>query len=110
MKDRRFALLFSFLKDWRFILGLVASLFVCYLCFAYTDKVIRVVCFLVAVFLAFVAFMFFERFFVRIKHKEFFETTTSGKARFPGSNSACIGWGVIALIGATLFIFLGVRL
>lgn len=108
MKNWRFTTVLALLKDWRFLLGLIASLFVCYLCFAYTDKAIRVVCVLVAVFLGFVSFMFFERLFVRIKHKEFFETTTSGKARFPGSNRACIGLGAIALIGATLFIYLGI--
>jgi len=109
MKNWRLALLFALLKDRRFILGLVASIFICYLCSAYTHTVIRVVCLLIAVFLAFVAFMFFERYFIRKKNKEFFETTTSGKARFPGSNRACIGLGAIALIVATIFIFLGVR-
>lgn len=108
MRNWRLALVLVLLKDWRFLLGLVASLFVCYLCFAYSDKAIRVVCVLVAVFLAFVSFMFFDRLFVRIKHKEFFETTTSGKARFPGSNRACVGIGTIALIGAAVFIYFGI--
>ncbi|MDR3457070.1 MAG: hypothetical protein P4N60_06460 [Verrucomicrobiae bacterium] len=92
------------MKDWPSILCTGLSLLVCYLCFAYTDKVIRGMCLLVAIFFGFLTFCFFER----IKLGDAFLQSHTGKAGFPGSIRACIGCGMFTLLGAAIFIYWGI--
>ncbi len=96
------------MKKSAFLLLLIVTLTVCYLCFTHIDKVIRGVCLLAAAVFGFLSFMFYERIFIRLKNKELFETAT-GKAAFPGSNRNCMIIGTAFLAITLLLIYLGLR-
>jgi hypothetical protein len=94
------------MKDWTFILGIIASLFVCYLCSAHTDVMIRVVCFIAAAFWICFSWMLFAR---TKLGDDWFWSHNTGKAGFPGSVRACIGFGLAAVLIGGVFVFLGIR-
>ena len=74
-------------------------------CIAFQNIVVRVLSFIIALFLAFISFCFFER----IRLGDDFLKSHTGKAGFPGSARACITCGIVTLIGAIFFVYCGVR-
>lgn len=79
------------------ILSLVTAL-VCYLLFAHTDLVIRGVCFLVSIVLAFMAYCFFDH-AVRYRKKWM---RFSGKRATPPKESLVTGLVLLALALASM--------
>jgi hypothetical protein len=67
---------------------LLVTVLVCYLCFAHTGLVIRVVCFLASVLLAIMAFCYFEH---AVVFRDKWKTATSGKRRTPPEQSIVAG-------------------
>jgi hypothetical protein len=74
-------------------------------CIAFQNIVVRVLSFIIALFLAFMSFCFFER----IKLGDDFLKSHTGKAGFPGSVRACITCGIVTLAGAIFFVYCGIR-
>jgi hypothetical protein len=74
-------------------------------CITFQNIVVRVLSFIIALFLAFISFCFFER----IRLGDDFLKSHTGKAGFPGSVRACITCGIVTLIGAIFFVYCGVR-
>jgi hypothetical protein len=67
---------------------LVVTVLVCYLCFAHTGLVVRGICFLASIFLAIMAYCFFEH---AVLFREKWRTATSGKRRTPPGQSIIAG-------------------
>jgi hypothetical protein len=72
-------------QDWRFVVATVA---ICFVCFAYMNAVVRVSCFLVSVVLAIVAYCYFEH---AVLFHDQWKTATTGKRRTPPGQSMVIG-------------------
>jgi hypothetical protein len=95
-------------RAWIFASGLLYALILVVLgivCFTFTHSVVRVASFLLAVPFGFLASCFFER----IKLGDSFLKSHTGKAGFPGSVKACIGYGTVLSIIASFFIYCAFR-
>jgi hypothetical protein len=84
------------MKDWKIA---VASALVIFVCFAYTNIAIRVICFLVSVFLAIMAYCYFEH---AVLFRDKWKTVTSGKRRTPPGQSVIIGSVLMALAAVSM--------
>ena len=73
------------MKKWKSILLLAL---VCYFCFEHPDLVIRGVCFFTSIFLAIMAYCYFEH---AIRFRNEWKTATSGKRRTPPGQSVIAG-------------------
>lgn len=72
-------------KEWKLLL---AAFVIAAVCFAYTNIVIRVICFLVSLFLVLMASAFFEH---AVSFRNKWRTATSGKRRTPPGQSVIAG-------------------
>ena len=78
---------------------LLVTVLVCYLCFAHTGLVIRGICFLASIFLAIMAFSYFEH---AVVFRDKWKTATTGKRRTPPGQSIVAGSVFLLLAIATM--------
>jgi len=78
---------------------LMVTVLVCYLCFAHTSLVVRVVGFLVSIGLAIMAYCFFEH---ALLFRDKWKTATTGKRRTPPGQSIIAGSVFLLLAIATI--------
>jgi hypothetical protein len=82
---KRKSVILALMSDWR---AVVFSLVIIGACFAYANLVLRALCFLVSLFLAIMAFCFFEH---AVIFRDEWQTATSGKRRTPPGQSIIAG-------------------
>jgi hypothetical protein len=76
------------MNKWTSMSLLLVTVLVCYLCFAHTVLVVCGICFVVSVFLAVMAFFYFEH---AVAFRDKWKTATSGKRRTPPGQSIVAG-------------------
>lgn len=90
-----------FIMSWRTAIFVLVTVLVCYFCFAYTGLVIRGICFLGSLFLAIMAFAFFQH---AVLFRNKWRAATTGKRRTPPGQSVIAG-SVFLLLAIALMVY-----